>query len=503
MVSQKLALKEISRCVGALATTIVGMISLDRIVSTQRRNRDDADYAGLNENIQVLRSPLAQTICEGQDPGFNRTLQQRMSLGHLWKSELGEVSEDANVKNLAISLHHSDESTPSKRQEISATPDLKVPPRSKENNFPNFSRHGPDSLIRKYLTEAVYNDLKDKETTNGVCLDHMIRGAVSLPWGAKPPRGIGGVYAGDAESYQVFAPLLDPLIEDHHHADYRLRGQLRRHRTNLNPRQLLQQRLDPDGQYILYTRMRLARSIEGFRFSPCISVAERRQVEAILKNCIKDWKHGNKDSEYISVMNMTNEQHQSLLQRQLLFPDPDPFALCAGTHRDWPDARGVYCDDWQDPKILIWCNGEDHLWIISNAKGGDVQGVFTRLSTSVWALETSLEGRGHAFVEDKRLGFLNASPTNIGPALRASVFVKLVRLGRHPDFENLIRRLKLEARVYEETDRRYTGIFDIANSEALGKSEVELINVMIEGVGKLIELEKSLENGDVVDLNAA
>lgn len=131
-----------------------------------------------------------------------------------------------------------------------------------------------------------------------------------------------------------------------------------------------------------------------------------------------------------------------------------------------------------------------------------MQGVFSRLSTSAWAIETSLAKRGYSFVEDGRLGFLNTSPTNIGPALRASVYVKLVRLGRLPGFQDLISRLRLEARpFYEEADQRYTGIFDIANKEALGKSEVELINVMIEGVGKLIDAEKRLENGQTVSLD--
>jgi creatine kinase len=118
----------------------------------------------------------------------------------------------------------------------------------------------------------------------------------------------------------------------------------------------------------------------------------------------------------------------------------------------------------------------------------------------VWALETSLQKRGHNFIEDPRLGFLNASPANIGTALRASVYVKLVLLGQQPGFESLVRRLRLIPRSdYPQNDKRYTGIFDIANAEALGKTEVEVINVMIRGVAKLIELEKRLEKGE--DLN--
>lgn len=139
---------------------------------------------------------------------------------------------------------------------------------------------------------------------------------------------------------------------------------------------------------------------------------------------------------------------------------------------------------------------------VSTGKGGDVQRVFWQLSQAVWALETSLNSRGQRFVEDARLGFLNASPANIGTALRASVFVKLVRLGQQPGFEDLVRRLRLIPRSdYPQTDKRYTGIFDMANAEALGKTEVEVINVMIRGVAKLIELEKRLENGEEIDLD--
>lgn len=77
----------------------------------------------------------------------------------------------------------------------------------------------------------------------------------------------------------------------------------------------------------------------------------------------------------------------------ILFPDPDEFALCAGTceqahseihvipdilvnqwyflssplpstgtHRDWPDSRGLYCNTWEGlPAIAVWVNFEDHV----------------------------------------------------------------------------------------------------------------------------------------------
>jgi creatine kinase len=396
------------------------------------------------------------------------------------------------------------------------------------DSYPNFSRHGANALLPKYLTKELFVELMKHQTANGVRLEDIIRAGVCLPYGANPPRGIAGIFAGDAESYRTFSKLFMPLIEEFHHTPRRHKKKttkhevkkeqaksaaatqqraLQRFQSNLNPQHLLTHQLDPEGTYILYTRMRLARSLEGFAFSPCISRSDRRAVEQLLKACVKDWslnKHNKlTGGKYISLLEMTNAQHDDLIQRRILFRDPKDFEISAGLGRDWPDGRGIFCDDWENAHTIIWVNAEDHLWIISNSKGGDVQGVFTKLSQAVWALETSLKHLGYSFVEDKHLGFLNSCPSNIGPALKASVYVKLPRISRQPGFYKLINKLRLEANSsYQQEDKRFTGIFDIANAEALGKSEVELINIMIRGVGILIELEKKLENGEKVDVYA-
>jgi creatine kinase len=371
----------------------------------------------------------------------------------------------------------------------------------KVDSFPDLSRHGSNSLLREVLTREVYEKLRERRTASGVTVEDLIRAGVCLPDGAHPPRGVAGVYAGDSESYRTFAELLQPIIEHHHrHKKGKRVGMpmLQRHRTNLNPYEVDGQELDPGGQYILYTRMRLARSLKGFCFAPCISRQERRAVEQLLKECVTQWGFG----EYISIKDMTNQQHDDLIRRQLLFPDPAPFDISSGLGRDWPDGRGVFFDsDWkQTPGLIIWCNSQDHVWIMSNAAGGNVQAVFTRLSQAATALEDLLKERGHAFVEDPVLGFLNTSPKDLGTALRASVHIKLVRLGRLPGFAELLRRLRLEARPLQKD--RYSGMFDVGNAERLGHSEVQLINTMIRGVAVLIGLEKKLERGEEVDLDS-
>jgi creatine kinase len=385
---------------------------------------------------------------------------------------------------------------------------------TKDPSYPNLSRFGKASYLRRYLTIDVYNELKDKKTKTGVTLEDLIRSGVSLPWGAHPPRGCG-IYAGDADSYKIFSKILVPILEDYHHFRMVPRGSnvtnvtprgrpnplLRRQVTNLNPNYVLQQQLDPEGQYVLHTRMRVARSLEKFRFSPVISREDRRSLEALFCECVADWQENPEiGGTYLRVMDMTNEQHADLIQRHILFHDPDEYSLSAGMGRDWPDARGVYVNSLEDPSLIVWVNFEDHLRVISTSSGGDLLGVFTQLTKLLSALDMSLRTRGQYYAVHPRLGFLNTSPENLGTALRASVFVKLPRLGRQPGFEDLLDRLRLEVSSRFNAEKS-SGIYDIANAERLGQSEVQLINTMINGVGILIGLEKRLERGEKVILS--
>ena len=42
-------------------------------------------------------------------------------------------------------------------------------------------------------------------------------------------------------------------------------------------------------------------------------------------------------------------------------------------------------------------------------------------------------------------------------------------------------------------------MFDISNADRLGFSELELVQMVVDGVNYLIELEKKLKNGENVD----
>lgn len=43
------------------------------------------------------------------------------------------------------------------------------------------------------------------------------------------------------------------------------------------------------------------------------------------------------------------------------------------------------------------------------------------------------------------------------------------------------------------------GVFDISNADRLGFSEVELVQMVVDGVNLLVEMEKQLEAGESID----
>ena len=92
-----------------------------------------------------------------------------------------------------------------------------------------------------------------------------------------------GCVAGDEESYEVFADLLDPVIELRHGGFKKTD----KHKTDLDARKL-NGGDDLDPKYVFSSRVRTGRSIRGYSLPPHCSRAERRKVTGLfLQGVIK------------------------------------------------------------------------------------------------------------------------------------------------------------------------------------------------------------------------
>uniref|UniRef100_A0A3Q0S4Q5 Creatine kinase U-type, mitochondrial n=1 Tax=Amphilophus citrinellus TaxID=61819 RepID=A0A3Q0S4Q5_AMPCI len=305
--------------------------------------------------------------------------------------------------------------------------------------YPDLRKH--NNCMASNLTPAIYAKLCDTATPNGFTLDEAIQTGVDNP--GHPFIKTVGMVAGDEESYEVFADLLDPVIKERHNG-YDPRTM--KHPTDLDASKIHSGLFDE--RYVLSSRVRTGRSIRGLSLPPACTRAERREVERVVVDALSGLK-GDLTGKYYSLTQMTEKEQQQLIDDHFLFDKPvSPLLTCAGMARDWPD------------------------------------------------VERLIQERGWEFMWNERLGYILTCPSNLGTGLRAGVHVKLPLLSKDARFSKILENLRLQKRGTGGVDTAAVGgVFDISNLDRLGQSEVQLVQTVIDGVTYLIECEKRLERG--------
>jgi len=333
----------------------------------------------------------------------------------------------------------------------------------------------PNMLMTRFLTNEVKQTLKGVKAACGFTVEDCARSGV-----ANPDSSIG-VYAGDQECYEKFALLFDPVIQTYH--GFPKDG---KHKRNLNTADLGNlPDLDPTGHHINSTRIRVARNLKDFAFTPAVSKEARKEIESRVVEALNTLV-GDLSGKYYPLQGMSPEVQKAMIADHFLFKEGDRFLEAAGCNREWPEGRGIFHS--ADKRFLVWVNEEDELRIISMQNGGNIREVFDRLSRAITTLEKKL-----AFAYTDHYGYLTSCPTNLGTAMRASVHVKLPKLSKHPDFKKHADELKLSVRgVHGEHSESEGGVFDISNKQRLGVDEIDCTKLLYNGVKKLLELESKL-----------
>ncbi len=343
-------------------------------------------------------------------------------------------------------------------------------------NYPKFPE-SCTSLLCKFLSEDIFNQLKDKKTANNFTLAQVIKSGVE-----NIDSGIG-VYAGDKESYAVFAPLFDQII-----AEYHSFTQVDVHKSNFNSAELNAPNPDPEGKYIISTRIRVGRNVADMPLGPAISNAQRNQVESAVVAAV-NLLEGDLAGSYYPLLGMSKVIQAQLIRDHFLFKEGDRFLAAVGLNADWPAGRGIFHN--KDKTFLVWVNEEDQMRIISMQMGGDIQTTFTRLANAVKQIEATVP-----FLYSQRLGYITSCPTNLGTAMRASVHIALPNLAQDMDrFKMITDQYRLQIRgLHGEHSESKGGVYDISNRRRLGITEVEAVQGMYDGVVALISAEKASAN---------
>jgi len=359
---------------------------------------------------------------------------------------------------------------------------------SPDDDYPNLTKH--NNWMAKCLSKEVYNKCRNLATPNGFTLDNMIQTGVDNP--GHPFIYIVGAVAGDEETYDVFKDIMDPIIE-HRHGGYKPDAI---HKTDMNPDNLKGGELDP--KYVLSCRVRTGRSIRGLCLPPFCSRAERRAVEKIATDALAKLD-GEYKGKYYPLATMTEAEQNQLIDDHFLFDKPvSPLLTSAGMARDWPDARGIWHNNAKN--FLVWINEEDHTRVISMETGGNMKSVFKRFCDGINKVEALIKGDGYDFMHNEHLGYVLTCPSNLGTGLRGGVHVKLPNLSKHEQFDKILEKLRLQKRGTGGVDTASTdGTFDISNTDRLGSSEVQQVQMVVDGVKLLIDMEKELEQQKPID----
>ncbi|CBY38766.1 unnamed protein product [Oikopleura dioica] len=183
---------------------------------------------------------------------------------------------------------------------------------------------------------------------------------------------------------------------------------------------------------IISTRVRIARNLAEYRLGTSISTEKRREVESKVVSVLEKLD-GELAGKYFSLEKMTDSERKELIADHFLFKGGDKFLASSGLERDWPQARGIFHNS--DKTFLVWLNKEDQLRIISMQKGFNLRQILDR---------------------------------------------------------SIAEKYRLEIRGKNGEQSEKSDVFDISYARRLGRSEVQLVQDMYNGVRALITAEKSL-----------
>ncbi|CDW75971.1 arginine kinase [Stylonychia lemnae] len=403
-------------------------------------------------------------------------------------------------------------------------------------DYPHFP-DGTKSLLKKHLTPAIWNELKDKQDKHGFTFKQAIFS------GCKNTDSGIGVYAGSHDSYAAFAPLMDKIILDYHK-----HGKSAKHVSDMDASKLKAPPFAPeDAAMIVSTRIRVGRNLADYPLGPGLSKQQRLDIMNTVVKALETFE-GDLQGKFYPLQGMSKDVQNKLIEDHFLFKqvstplqtarerfkdldkmqylmnlcvavldiikirrvnalgqspfiyimtrrnirgikvlEGDRFLEACNLNREWPEGRGIFHND--EKTFLVWVNEEDQLRIISMQQGADLHKVFERLQRATTHIEKVAK-----FAHDSHLGYITSCPTNLGTALRASVHIRLPKLSqRWDEFQKIADEFYVQIRgIHGEHSESTDATYDISNKRRLGRSEKDLVQDMYNGVKKMIEREKQL-----------
>lgn len=232
---------------------------------------------------------------------------------------------------------------------------------------------------------------------------------------------------------------------------------------------------------ILNTIAMLSRNLINKKFPGASSGRERNTIIEEVKEAAGDIKEF-EDFQYYRIGNLDK------IQRDLLFKD---YMVDEGAAKRM-QGRGLFVRTAKDPGIstAVIINYEDHVRIQSSCPGLNIR----RTYNEIMGIEKYFEKK-LSFVFDSNIGYLTASPLNLGTALRITIIAHLPVLAVSPeivDFVKKINNIGCQINGYFVGQSEIIGnLFEISNRITLGKGEKDIVKEMEAICLSVVEDEKN------------
>lgn len=327
-----------------------------------------------------------------------------------------------------------------------------------------------NNLLAHHLSPRMYSHLVNHVTSTGWTLDSVIQVGVDKEgcdeWDP-------GIVAGDADCYDVFGELFDPIINHIHSCDSHVIGKSAVETGGIQGISSISQ-----------VKIKLRGNLRGYPFPPNCTRAERTCVESLLSAELRKL-----DGRYYLLRELPSEVSHMLTERNFFAKEPAfPAFVSSSIIRDWPESRGVWIS--QDCSIAAFINGEDHVCLTSVSEEGDLVQAYSNLHTVFTSLQDCMENGGHQFAAHKKYGLLTTSPSHAGCGMSVECTVHLPLLSGHPWMAQIASSQKLKL-----VDATAGSKVTCSSVRSIGVSERELLRHFKQSIKELRTIEKLLTSG--------
>lgn len=217
------------------------------------------------------------------------------------------------------------------------------------------------------------------------------------------------------------------------------------------------------------TRIRFARSLNGFKFS--LGKEDLKRLQNKVKDNLYSIGYGLK---YLELKDMDKITKLSLVEKGLI---SEKFATRNSNN------GSILIND--EENICIMIGGEEHLQIQVYGAGMDLENT---LNLAIEIDEKIGDTLGYAV--SKKYGYLTKNLSNLGTGLKASVLLHLPALSITENTRKVIETIGDFGLTIKQIDGNEGDMYQISNKHTLGTSEKEIIENLKVIVQTIIEKEK-------------